>query len=167
MKKFQILSFWFQVLKFKIQPFESFRVDPERSRTGQNSKFKTETGFTLLEIVVAMAIVGLGVVTLLAVFSQGLRLETASSARTEAVAYSRQAFDTFLVQRSFDTRGDSGSFGRTHSWRIDVDPVRDNSQNALAGWEVSEITLRMRYPEAERDKFLEMKTLRIVKRKEQ
>ncbi|HEX9446137.1 MAG TPA: hypothetical protein VGA73_18600 [Candidatus Binatia bacterium] len=115
---------------------------------------------------VAMAIVGLGVVTLLAVFSQGLRLEGASSARTEAVAYSRQAFDAFLLQKSFDNRGDSGTFGRTHSWRIYVDPVRDDSQLAPKGWEVSEITLRMRYPEAERDKVLEMKTLRMVKRQE-
>ena len=151
MKKFQVSSSRFRVLKFKIQ----------------NSKFKTEAGFTLLEIVVAMAIVGLGVVTLLQIFSLGLRLETASSARTDAVAYSRQAFDTFLLQKSFDSRGDSGTIGRTHSWRIYVDPVRDNSQDAPAGWEVSEITLQMRYPEAEHDKVLEMKTLRVVKRQEQ
>lgn len=150
MKKFRMAGFGVRALKFKTQ----------------NSKFKSERGFTLLEVVVAMAIVGLGVVTLLALFSQGLRLEAASSARTDAVAYSRQAFDTFLLQSSFDYRGDSGTFGKTHSWRIYVDPVRDDSQNAPAGWEVSEITLRMRYPEAERDKVIEMKTLRVVKRQE-
>lgn len=130
-----------------------------------NGKSKIENGFTLLEVVVAMAIVGLGIVALLEIFSLGLRLETASSARTDAVAYSRQAVDAFLTRKSFDGRGESGSIGRSHRWEIDVQPVRDDTRLESVGWDISEITLRMRYPEAERDKLLEMKTLRVVKRK--
>jgi hypothetical protein len=112
-----------------------------------------------------MAIVGLGIVVLLEIFSLGLRLETASAARTDAVAYSRQAVDAFLVRKSFDGRGESGTIGRSLRWQIDVQSVRDDTQVESIGWDISEITLRMRYPEAERDKFLEMKTLRVVKRK--
>ena len=131
----------------------------------ENRKSKIQNGFTLLEVVVAMAIVGLGIVVLLEIFSVGLRLETASAARTDAVAYSRQAVDEFLTRKSFDGRGESGTIGRSLRWQIDVEPVRDNTQVESIGWDISEITLRMRYPEAERDKFLEMKTLRVVKRK--
>jgi prepilin-type N-terminal cleavage/methylation domain-containing protein len=131
----------------------------------QHSTFNIRNGFTLLEVVVAMAIVGLGIVVLLEIFSLGLRLETASAARTDAVAYSRQAVDAFLIRKSFDGRGESGSIGRSLRWQIDVQPVRDDTQVESIGWDISEITLRMRYPEAERDKFLEMKTLRVVKRK--
>ena len=130
----------------------------------QNRKSKIESGFTLLEVVVAMAIVGLGIVALLEIFSLGLRLESASSAKTDAVAHGRQAVDTFLIRRSFDAGGESGSFGRTLRWQIDVQPVRNDTQLAPTGWDVSEITLRMRYPEGERDKFLEMRTLRVTKR---
>jgi len=50
-------------------------------------------GFTLLEVVVGMAIVGLGVVILLEIFSSGLRLGSKSSERTEAVLYGRQVMD--------------------------------------------------------------------------
>ncbi len=50
-------------------------------------------GFTLLEVVVAMTIVGLGVVTLLEIFSLGLRLEARSSVRTAGISYGRQALD--------------------------------------------------------------------------
>ncbi len=128
---------------------------------------KAERGFTLLEVVVAMAIVGIGIVTILEIFSLGLRLATASSARTDAVAYSRQAVDAFLVRQIFDARGDSGSIGRAFAWQIDVRPIRDDSQDAPPNWQVNEITLRLRYPEAERDKQLEMKTLRIWKQKNQ
>ena len=128
---------------------------------------RSQSGFTLLEIVVAMAIVGIGVATVLQIFSVGLRLATASSARTDAVAYSRQAVDAFLARQIVDARGDSGSIGRTFAWQIDVDPVRDDSQDAPPNWRINEITLRLRYPEAERDKEIQMKTLRIVKQKSQ
>ncbi len=40
----------------------------------RNSKFEIRNGFTLLEVVVAMSIVALGVVTLFEIFSLGLRL---------------------------------------------------------------------------------------------
>jgi len=126
-----------------------------------------ETGFTLLEVVVAMAIVGLGVVTVIEVFSMGLRLETASAARTDAVAYSRQVMDTLLIRKSFDMRGDSGSIGRTHRWQVDIEPIRDYTQLATPNWDINQITLRMRYPDGERDKLVEIRTLRIQKKKAQ
>jgi len=50
-------------------------------------------GFTLLEVVVAMTIVGLGIVTLLQIFSLGLRLGARSTVRTEVVTDGRQVMD--------------------------------------------------------------------------
>jgi prepilin-type N-terminal cleavage/methylation domain-containing protein len=132
----------------------------------ENPKSKIENGFTLLEVVVAMAIVGLGVVTLLEVFSQGLKLETASAARTEAVAYSRQVMDEFLIRQAFEARGDAGSIGKTHRWQVDIQPLRDNKDlGAMMFFDINQITLRMTYPDGERDKRIEMQTLRIQKRK--
>ena len=133
----------------------------------ENRKSKIQNGFTLLEVVVAMAIVGLGVVTLLEIFSLGLRLETGSAARTEAVAYSRQVMDSFLIRKALDARGEAGSIGKNHRWQLEVQPLRDETQLAPTGWDVSEITLLMRYRDGERDKQLEMRTLRVLKKKSQ
>lgn len=133
-----------------------------------NPNSKIEKGFTLLEVVIAMAIVGLGVVALMEIFSMGLRLATASAARTEAVAYSRQVMDEFLVRQAFDGRADAGSIGKTHRWQVDVQPLRDNTNlGAVMRWDINRITLRMRYPDGERDKLVEIETLRIRKRKNQ
>ena len=159
MKKFLVSRSWFLVKKATRQPRVQNCLFSELETRNQ----KLETGFTLLEIVVAMAIVGIGIVAVLEIFSLGLRLAGASSTRTAAVAYSREAIDSFLIRKSFDTRGDSGNFGRSVRWRIDADSVRDDSQDAPANWDVSEITLSLSYPDAERDKLVEMKTLRIVK----
>jgi prepilin-type N-terminal cleavage/methylation domain-containing protein len=45
---------------------------------------QTSRGFTLIEVLVALTILGLGVVTLLQIFSLGLRLDARSAVRTNA-----------------------------------------------------------------------------------
>jgi len=156
MKRFQVSCFKFQVGKRS--------AECATRAMYLRRVLKLETGFTLLEIVVAMAIVSIGVVIVLQVFSLGLRLAGASAARTDAVAYSREAIDSFLVRKAFDGRSESGSFGRALRWQVDVDPIRDDSQDAPANWEVAEITMTLRYPDAERDKVVQMKTLRVLKK---
>ena len=141
-------------------------IENRKSKTCSEPSRRIENGFTLLEVVIAMAIVGLGVVALMEIFSLGLRLATASAARTQAVAYSRQVMDEFLVRQAFDGRAGAGSIGKTHRWQVDVQPLRDGTDlGANMRWDINQITLRMRYPDGERDKLVEMQTLRIQKRK--
>ena len=133
----------------------------------ESRKSKIQNGFTLLEVVVAMAIVRLGVVALLEIFSFGLRLESRSASRTEAVTYGRQVMDEVLIRRAFNAGEERGSFGKDHGWQIEIRPLRDEAQLAPTGWGVNEITLRMRYRDGERERQLEMKTLRLLKTKSQ
>lgn len=140
-------------MKFRVSSF-GFRV----------SKFELQEGFTLLEVVVAMAIVGLGVATLLEVFSLGLRLVTRSAERSEAIGYGRQAMDGVLIRREVKDGGEEGTFGERHRWRLQVKPFRDETQLSTPGWELKEMTLEIRYREGERGKKVEMKTLRLVKK---
>lgn len=112
----------------------------------------------------ALAIVGMGVVTLFEIFSSGLRLETRSSGRTEVAAYSRQAIDGFLIRREARDGRLEGSMNERYRWRIEVQPFREDDQLASVGWELKEITVEMRYREEGRDKRTELKTLRLVKK---
>jgi len=132
----------------------------------ENRQSKIENGFTLLEVVVAMAIVGLGVVTLLEIFSLGLRLEARSSTRTEAVAYSRQVIDELLIRRALKDEREEGSLGAGYRWRIQTRPLQEDSGLVPpGGWELKEIVMEMRYPDGGREGLLEMKTLRLVRKK--
>ncbi len=132
----------------------------------QNPKSKIENGFTLLEVVVAMAIVGLGVVTLLEIFSLGLRLGTRSFARTEAIAYSQQVMDEVLIRRRVREGVEEGSYGEKHRWRLQVEPSQKETQLLFStGWELKEITLQMRYRDGERERRVEMRTLRLLQKK--
>ncbi len=119
---------------------------------------KFRLGFTLLEVVVAMAIVGLGIVTLLELFSSGLRLGPKSSERTEAILYARQVMDEALIRREVARGREDGSFENKYRWVLRTDPVREEAVLELSsGWELEQVTLEM-------GNLVQMKTLRLVKK---
>jgi prepilin-type N-terminal cleavage/methylation domain-containing protein len=123
-------------------------------------------GFTLLEVVVAMTIVGIGVVTLLEIFSLGLRLGSRSSAATEAMAYGRQAMDEILLRRKIEEGAQQGVLNDHTRWRLGIEPVREPAETlALSSpWELKEITLNMRVTEAGKDRPVELRTYRLVRK---
>ncbi|MFQ5682173.1 MAG: prepilin-type N-terminal cleavage/methylation domain-containing protein [Candidatus Binatia bacterium] len=132
----------------------------------QNSIPPTHKGFTLLEVVVAMAIVGLGVVTLLELFSRDLRLGWKSSEKTEAAAYSVQFMNRVLIRRTLQEGGGRESSGDGYRWRLEIQTLPQEEPALLRSnrWELKEITLRMRYGNRGRGRPLAMKTLRLVKK---
>jgi general secretion pathway protein I len=124
------------------------------------SRFGSGRGFTLLEVVVAMAIVGLGVVTLLEIFSSGLQLGARSRDRTEAVAYGRQVMDQFLARRTLAEGTEQGKIGESR-WQLQVQPVTPVEGLALGNdWELKEITVEI----SGRESRVELRTLRLVKK---
>ena len=128
------------------------------------SRFGSGRGFTLLEVVVAMAIVGLGVVTLLEIFSAGLQLGARSRDRTEAVAYGRQLMDQFLARRTLAEGTERGKIGESR-WQLQVQPVTPVEGLALGNdWELKEITVEISVPELGRESRVELRTLRLVKK---
>ena len=124
-------------------------------------------GFTLLEVVVAMTIVGIGVVTLLEIFSTGLRLGSRSSATTEAMTYGRQAMDEILLRRKIEEGALQGALNERARWKLGIEPVREPSDtlSLSSAWELKEITLDMRVTDAGRDRPVELRTYSLVRKK--
>jgi prepilin-type N-terminal cleavage/methylation domain-containing protein len=123
-------------------------------------------GFTLLEVVVAMTIVGIGVVTLLEIFSLGLRLGSRSSAATEAMVYGRQAMDEILLRRKIEEGAQQGVLNDQTRWRLGIEPVREPPETLAlsSAWELKEITLAMRVTEAGKDRPVELRTYRLFRK---
>jgi prepilin-type N-terminal cleavage/methylation domain-containing protein len=55
-------------------------------------------GFTLLEIAVALAILGIGIVAVMQIFGGSLRLQDRASRETRAVLYARALMDELLIR---------------------------------------------------------------------
>ena len=125
----------------------------------------SKRGFTLLEIVVAMTIVGLGVVTLLEVFSSGLRLGARSQDRTEVITQGRQVMDQFLARGTLTEGTEAGTIAENGRWKLQVQPVRSTEELVLGNdWELKEIALDLVVPESGGERRVELRTLRLVKK---
>ena len=114
-----------------------------------------------------MTIVGIGVVTLLEIFSLGLRLGSRSSVATEATAYSRQAMDEILLRRKIEEGAQQGALNERARWKLGIEPVRESADTLTLSstCELKEITLGMRVTDGGRDRIVELRTYRLMRRK--
>jgi general secretion pathway protein I len=73
-------------------------------------------GFTLLEVAVALAILGVGVVTVLELFSAALRMETAAGVRARAVTYAVALLDQTVARPDMKPESDQGQYDDGFRW---------------------------------------------------
>jgi len=120
-----------QNAKCKMQKwnFERWTLD---LRPWTSVTLRTPNGFTLLEVMVALAVLAMGIAAVLELFGGGLRLTAKSSKRTQAVVYAQSVMDRLLAQSTLDDGNDGGEFPGGFSWRARVSEIRpDDDASAL------------------------------------
>jgi prepilin-type N-terminal cleavage/methylation domain-containing protein len=124
-------------------------------------------GFTLLEVVVAMTIVGLGVVTLLEIFSLGLRLGARSTVRTEVITDGRHVMDNFLARGVIQEGTERGTLDPQSRWVLQVQGMKNvSTELSLSNdWELKEVALDLVVSDGGRERHVELNTLRLVRKK--
>lgn len=80
-------------------------------------------GFTLIEVLVAVAILGIGLTITLELFSGGLRLGRTSEEYTKAVNYARMKMEEMAVKPEMAEGVEEGSFDDTFRWQVEVKKV--------------------------------------------
>jgi prepilin-type N-terminal cleavage/methylation domain-containing protein len=122
-------------------------------------------GFTLLEVLIALTILGLGVVTLLQIFSLGLRLGARSMLRTESAADGAQVMDELLARRILPAGSEGGTLGANGKWNAQVQALRDSptSLGLSNNWELKEIDVELSSSDGG-GRRAELKTLRLAKK---
>ncbi|MFM8412674.1 MAG: prepilin-type N-terminal cleavage/methylation domain-containing protein [Alphaproteobacteria bacterium] len=90
-----------------------------------------ERGFTLLEIAIGMAILGLGVTSAMQVFGSGVQLARAASRRSEAVVHARALMDSALWIPSLRAGETHGEIGDGYRWVRSIRPAGPEDGVAL------------------------------------
>jgi hypothetical protein len=105
-------------------------------------------------------------VTLLQIFSLGLRLGARSTASTEAVTYGARVMDELLARKKLADGSDSGTVAAVGRWKSQVQAVRDSSPslNLSNNWELREVALEMTVADGGRERRVELKTFRLTKK---
>jgi prepilin-type N-terminal cleavage/methylation domain-containing protein len=127
-----------------------------------------KAGFTLLEVMVAMTIVGFGVVTLLEIFSLGMRLGSRSEVQTEATAQSARVMDELLARPNLRDGSESGTVAPANRWRAQIQTRRDATPSLNLGnnWQLKEVGVEMTVPDGFSERRVELKTLRLARKGE-
>jgi general secretion pathway protein I len=82
-----------------------------------------DPGFSLLEVVVAMAILGIGLVIIIELFGGGLRLGRTSQEYTKASAYARVKMEEISLADALEEGVDEGEFDKDFRWQTEVKKV--------------------------------------------
>jgi general secretion pathway protein I len=80
-------------------------------------------GFTLIEVVVALAISGVALIIIVELFSGGLRLARASKEYTKAVNYARMKMEEMAFKQTLKEGSEEGEFNDTFRWEVAVKRV--------------------------------------------
>jgi general secretion pathway protein I len=103
-----------------------------KSLLASHSNVFSTTGFTLIEVVVAIAILAIGLTVIIELFSGGLRLGRTSVEYTKAVNYARMKMEEIAVKQTMEEGNEEGEFDHTFRWqvetkRVGILPVEDKT----------------------------------------
>jgi general secretion pathway protein I len=79
-----------------------------------------QRGFTLIEIVVALAILGVGLIVIIELFAGGLRLGRTSEEFSKAVSLARMKLEEVSLNPVLQEGSESGEFDKDFRWQVAV-----------------------------------------------
>jgi len=128
-------------------------------------------GFTLLEVMVALAILGIGIVTVLELFAGGLRLGVKASRYTQATIYAQNVMSRLFAQTSLDDGEESGELPGGYAWRSRIQEIhpdddrsrlQPNRQNQTDLVHLKELEVSVSWSENRGEQSLVLHSLRML-----
>ena len=140
-------------------------------------KPSAQHGFTLLEILLAISILGVALTVIMQQFSAGLRIAHTSRTYTTATAYAKQKLEEFQLVEKMEEGEEVGDFDDGYTWKVSVLPYEDYMEEAVESGEDEELfehlPLEMyrlesvvSWMDGENEKSISLVTLKTVKKKE-
>ena len=134
----------------------------------------SQKGFTLLEILLAIVILGVSLTVIMQQFSAGLRIAYTSKTYTTAISYAKQKLEEFQLQQEIEETEERGDFDDGYSWRVTIVPYEDYLEEEGEDEDLFEhLPLEMyrldsvvSWIEGDKEKSVLLSTLKTVKKKE-
>jgi len=133
-----------------------------------NPKTKAHKGFTLLEVLVALVVMGLSLVTIFELFQGGLQALFASGQHTEAFIHARQKMEEIALEENQVEGQRQGIFKDGFRWELQVSPYpmpqikKAEGGSQIPPLDVVELSARVFYRRMGRERSVELHTIQIV-----
>jgi general secretion pathway protein I len=128
---------------------------------------RPDAGFTILEVLIALAIVAMSIVAIGSVMSTNSRGVTALENHVALVETAQTLLATEIPPRKELAPGTKAGQLRNHRWQVDVSPVGGDWEapnDSKVGWTPELVKIHVRSPTGEQ---LDLSTVRLVARPQQ
>lgn len=102
-----------------------------------------EAGFTLLEVMVALAILGIGILMVIQLFAGGLGVAASARDHTSAVFIAREKMAEALTDGALRPKVLKGEEPGGFEWRVDVSPYDNRLTEKVPGLEVLKVVVKV------------------------
>jgi general secretion pathway protein I len=127
-------------------------------------------GFTLIEVVIALAILGVGLTVIIELFSGGLRLARASVEYTKAVNYARMKMEEIVIKPNIQEGTEEGEFDPTYRWQVGIKKVDllslGKDRDLTPPVELFQVKINVLWKSGSKERSAIFETYRTEKRKE-
>ena len=120
---------------------------------------RTPRGFTLLEVIVALAIMGIGFALAMELLATGSRSAKVAEDYTLAVLLARQKMAEVLVSQSLEESAGQGEFGEGLSWASEIQPLPQAEELPA---QLYQVRVRVAWPGRRGEKSMDLYTLRMA-----
>jgi general secretion pathway protein I len=124
-----------------------------------NLELRREAGFTLLEVIIALAILGVTFALAMQLLAAGVRSAKASEDYTHAALLARQKMGEIVMKSSFEGSADGGELGGGFRWVSEVQPLPQEEELPALLYRV---WVRVTWPGRRGEKSLDLTTLRMA-----
>lgn len=133
---------------------------PSQVRFELKVKF-TNTGFTLLETLVAMMILAICLVTIMELLSGGLRTGKVSSDYTTAVFHAKAKMEEILLSKQLISGVWEGKYEDGYFWKVRIDDVTPSEPNQTPTNKLFIVRVLVSWNEGDRKRDYELSTVII------
>ena len=127
-------------------------------------------GFTLLEVLLAIMILGLSITVILQQFQVALRAGSRTQGVTRAVIHAKEKLEELKVDKELSESSADGSFDDGYEWETLITPYtyaeeEDQESYENLRYETFQLKSVVKWRYGEREKQVELTTLKTIKRK--
>ena len=125
----------------------------------RNSERSRDAGFTLLEVIIALAILGVTFALAMQLLAAGVRSAKAAEDYTHAALLARQKMGEILVKPAFEGSADGGELGGGFRWVSQAHPLPQEEDLPA---QLYRVWVRVTWPGRRGEKSLDLITLRMA-----
>ena len=132
---------------------------------------REQKGFTLLEVLLAVMILGISLTTILLQFQTALHAGSISQERTIAVIYAKEKLEALKIDSEITESSLGGSFDDGYEWETEIslyeyeDPTDENSYENLKN-ETYKLRSTIKWNSGQHRRQAELTTLKTVRKEE-